>query len=115
MAKRFDAMQESQAQLQSSLGKQLKELKELTKKTALMQLQPSRAEEGGASGSTPATPREEVITRGRTNTVKIPPSCINFPVSMLSMQIQVVSPLEANLAQFPLDLLQEIHQQVGAE
>ena len=34
---------------------------------------------------------------------------------MVSTHVPVVSPLEANLAQFLVDILQEIHQQIGAE
>ena len=86
----------------------------ITEKTALMQLQPVRSI-GGESGPGPSTSREETFTMGRRTTVKIQPGSIRFPVSMVNVQVQVVNPLEVNLAKFPVELLQEIQHQVGGE
>ena len=70
--------------MQSTIDKKLSELKALTEKTATMQLQPARAV-GEASAYGSSTSREEALPKGRTNTVRIPPGSIKFPVSMLSV------------------------------
>jgi hypothetical protein len=98
--------------LHSTVDRQLTELKAITEKTATMQLQPATTVRGG---SAQGPSREEVLAKGRTNIVRIPTGSIKFPVSLVSMQVQMVHPLEVNLPEVPIDQLQEIFQQIGTE
>jgi hypothetical protein len=100
MQEKFDAIQLSQE-------RQLAELKAITEKTATMQLQPATAVRGG---SAQGPSREEVLAKGRTNIVHIPPGSIKFPVSLVGMQGQIVHPLEVNLSEVPMEQLREIFQ-----
>ena len=84
MQDRFDAMQTSQNQLQSTIDKQLEELKALTERTAAMQIQPAKAA-GVESSMMPSTSRSEALSKDRINTVLLPLGSLRFPVSMLEV------------------------------
>ena len=104
-------MQTLQEKLQRMIDKQLLELKALTEKTTMMQTHPVKATVG--ESSTPSTSHKDVVAKDRTNTVLIPPGSIQFPASMIDVQIQVQHPVEVNLAQFPIDQLQMIQPQIS--
>ena len=95
------------------IDKQILELKALTKKATTMQIPPVKATVGEIS--TPSTSHEEVLAKDRINTVLIPSGSIWLPASMINVQIQVRQHVEVNLAQFPVDQLQMIQQQLAVE
>ena len=78
-----------------------------------MQTQPVKAAVGKISQ--PSISQEKVFAEDRTNTILIPSGSIRFPASMIDVQIQIRHPVEVNLAQFPVDQLQMIQQQIAAE
>ena len=49
------------------------------------------------------------------NTVLIPPGSIRFPALMMDVPIQIRKPVEVNLAEFHIDQLQMIQEQLSAE
>ena len=53
--------------------------------------------------------------KGRLNTILIPLGSIRFPASMTDPPVQFRQPVEVNLADFHIDQLQMIQQQLGAE
>ena len=65
--------------------------------------------------STQSISREEIFATDRINTVLIPPGSIRFPASMKDVPIQLRQPIEVNLAEFHIDQLQMIQQQLSAE
>ena len=78
-----------------------------------MQIPPVKDTVG--ESSTPSTSREEVLAKDRINTVLIPSGSIRLSASMIDVQIQVRQPVKVNLAQFPVDQLQMVQQQIAAE
>ena len=112
MQEKFAAILSSQDLLHSNIDKQLVEIKAITEKTASIQLQPVSGE---ARQSAPGPSREEDLSKGCTNIVRILPGSIRFPVSFLGMQGQIVHPLDVNLPEVPVDQLREIFQQIGTE
>ena len=95
------------------IDNKLLELKSLPKNIAMMQTQPVKVTAG--ESSQPSISREEVFAKERTYTVLTLPGRIWFPASMIDAQIQIRQPVEVNLAQFPVDQLQMIKQQIAAE
>ena len=109
----FQVMQTSQDKLQGVLDKQFLELKAITEKTSMIQVPLVKATV--RQSSTQSISRKEILAKYRINTVLIPPGSIRFPDSMIDVQIQIRQPVEVNLAEFPVDQLQMIQQQLAAE
>jgi len=99
----FEAMQTSQAKIQSAVEKQLLDLKAITEKTAMIQVPPVKATVG--ESSTQSISREEIFATDRINTVLIPPGSIRFPASMMDVPVQIRQHVEVNLAEFHIDQL----------
>ena len=70
----FEAMQTSQAKIQSAVEKQLLDLKAIIEKTTMTQVPPVKATAG--ESSTQLISREEIFTTDHINTVLIPPGSI---------------------------------------
>ena len=85
----------------------------MTEKTAIIHTQLSKAPVGESSKQ--SISREEILAKGRLNTVLIPPGSIRFPASMTDPPVQFRQPVEVNLAYFHIDQLQMIQQQLSAE
>ena len=81
----FEAMQTSQAKIQSAVEKQLLDLKAITEKNAMIQVPPVKATAGKCS--TQSISREEILATDRINIVLIPPGSIRFPASMMDVPI----------------------------
>ena len=113
MKESFQAMQTSQDKLKRTIDQRLLELKALTEKTATIQSPPTQVTTGEIS--TPSTSHEEVLAKDCINTVLIPSGSIRITALMIDVQIKVRQPVEVNLAQFPVDQLQMIQQQIAAE
>ena len=113
MSDTFQVIQTSQNKLQSVIDKQLLELKAITEKTAMIQIPPVKVTAG--ESSTQSISHEEIFPADRLNTVLIPPGSIRFPASMKDVPIQLRQPVKVNLAEFHIDQLQMIQQQLSAE
>ena len=109
----FEAMQKSQAKIQSAVEKQLLDLKAIIEKTSMIQIPPIKATAG--ESSTQSISREEMLATDRIHTVLIPPGSIRFPTSMMDVPIQIRQPVKVNLAKFHIDQLQMIQQQLSTE
>ena len=55
------------------------------------------------------------MAKDHINTVLIPSGRIRLPASMIDVQIKVRQPIEVNLAQFLVDQLQMVQQQIATE
>ena len=65
--------------------------------------------------STQSLSREESLATDRLNTVLIPPGSIWFPATMKDQPVQLGQSIEVNLAEFHIDQLYMIQQQLTAE
>ena len=59
--------------------------------------------------------KKKILVTDRINTVLISPGSIRFPDLMIDVQIQIKKPVEVNLAEFLVDQLQMIQQQLAAK
>ena len=79
----------------------------------MMHTPPVKATTGETS--TPQMFRQESLAKDCLNTVLIPPGSIRFPATMKDPPAQFRQPIEVNLAEFHIDQLQMIQQQLGPE
>ena len=99
--------------MQSTVEKQLLDLKTFTEKTAMLHTPSVKATVGETS--TQSVSREESLATDRLNTVLIPPRSIRFPATMKDPPVQLGQSTEVNLAEFHIDQLYMIQQQLTAE
>ena len=113
MSDTFQAMQASQGKLQGEIDQQLGELKTIIENTTIIHTQLIKTPTG--ESLTQPIYHEEILAKDRINTVLIPPRSIRFPASMMDIPIQIKQPVEVNLAEFHIDQLQMIQQQLSVE
>ena len=99
-------MSDTFQEMQWPIDQQLGELKTLTEKTTIIHTQLSKVPAGESLKQ--SISRDEILAKGRLNTVLIPPGSIRFPASMTDPPVQFRQPVEVNLADFHIDQLQMI-------